>query len=149
MAQGKRSAANEITRLERQTTVLRLRARRMPLRAIAAEVGTSVMTVQRDVERGLVDLAETRRDAAERVRGEIDAELLYLLSKLKDKIEKGDTKAIETGNKVLATRARLHGLMTPIPGDAQTQNTFYVLNFGDDRPQHEHERVVQYAGRKG
>jgi hypothetical protein len=80
-----------LERAERQAKVVELRKRRLPLRAIAAEVGCSHVTVRHDINRYISDLDRISLDNAAAIRAELAETYDELIKTL-------EVEVLENGN---------------------------------------------------
>lgn len=138
MARGKRTDKQELDREDRRQDVLLLRRNGLSIRAIAAKVGISPVTVLADLRAGLQAVIEETKDRAEENRA-IDLERIDAAVELAMReIESGNIDAIDKLVKLLDRRAKLLGIDAPTKTDVTSdgekiQPVIWDWRSGDDK----------------
>lgn len=135
MAQGKRGAAAEIERIEKQGQALNLRRQGKVLRDIALELGVSHQTVKRWIHGALAGTRLENKQKAEELRALEVERLDWVLSKAANLIElhpNADIQIKAMGRYLKASeqRAKLLGLEAPTkiaPTDPSGEKPYFEV----------------------
>lgn len=109
-----RASAPRVRGAENRAKCLELKKQGLSYEKIGKRLSLAKATVVEHVRRGLAELAEATRDAADDLR-QLELERLDgLYERLVPRIKKSDVRAIEAGVRLILARARLLGLEAPV-----------------------------------
>jgi len=117
MKSNERHSASRIKAQERMQLVLNMRLQGKSYRTIAAELNVSVTRAYRIADKAFANLCLETQEKTEKVRQQEIARQDYMLSCLWERIEQGDTKAVDSALKIQERRAKLLGLDAPTKVD--------------------------------
>jgi transposase len=107
------SSVTTLSIMERRLKVLEYRLKGLSTRAIGEKLGVSAMTVSRDLQAAMQDLAQAELAEAKELQTLELARLDSLLQPIWQQATSGSTRHTDTALKIISERVKLLGLDTP------------------------------------